>query len=363
VVIGKNIVRISLAALLCCGLQPQRADALELDGNNDGKLDDIYISSTITRDSELSAGLAGKQNYSEVLDIYASITPSANAQSILAAADYAAMRTLLTAQLYDADLQTAAGADAAGNSTYFGKNSGGTVGFHAFPTGSLLQGYDADLATAAGANAASASTYFGKDSGGTVGFHSLPTVSAPAWLPSSGPTADNQIIQSTGVGTSAWTSIIDGLINDAGTGTDDLLSASEINTRIATSAATKQAADADLTKDALEFVFGGTGTAIAAGGTVRLVAPWNATITGVEAYCTPSGSISWDVQKATGANFPTLASIVASTPPTVSSSTKLTANPMTGWTTTVAEGEVFDAIVGASPSGPTLCTLKLQVAK
>lgn len=59
----------------------------------------------------------------------------------------------------------------------------------------------------------------------TIG--SLPGGS-PSWLPSSGPTADNQIIQATGSGVSIWTSIIDGLINDAGTSTDDLWSASKI---------------------------------------------------------------------------------------------------------------------------------------
>ena len=48
-----------------------------------------------------------------------------------------------------------------------------------------------------------------------------------AWMPTSGPTAANQIIQATGSGASAWTSIVQGLINDAGTGTDDLWSASK----------------------------------------------------------------------------------------------------------------------------------------
>ena len=57
--------------------------------------------------------------------------------------------------------------------------------------------------------------------------------SLPSWLPSTGPTADNQIIQATGSGTAEWTSTIDGMINDAGTGTDDLLSAYEIGARIA----------------------------------------------------------------------------------------------------------------------------------
>lgn len=89
----------------------------------------------------------------------------------------------------------------------------------------------------------------------------------PAWLPSAAPTADNMIIQATGgcsdlqytdqatceanSGTwtppvGAWTSIIDGLINDAGTGTDDLLSASEIDTRISSAGAFYQLADGDL---------------------------------------------------------------------------------------------------------------------
>lgn len=95
----------------------------------------------------------------------------------------------------------------------------------------------------------------------------LTNIPMPAWLPSAAPTADNMIIQATGgcsdsqytdqatceanSGTwtppvGAWTSIIDGLINDAGTGTDDLLSASEINTRISSAGAFYQAADGDL---------------------------------------------------------------------------------------------------------------------
>lgn len=48
------------------------------------------------------------------------------------------------------------------------------------------------------------------------------------------PSADNQMLQATGVGSCQWVSVIDGLINDAGTENDDLLSAMEIDTRIAT---------------------------------------------------------------------------------------------------------------------------------
>ena len=95
----------------------------------------------------------------------------------------------------------------------------------------------------------------------------LTNIPLPTWLPTAAPTADNMIIQAAGgcsniaytdqaaceanSGTwtppvGAWTSIIDGLINDAGTGTDDLLSASEIDTRISSAGAFYQAADGDL---------------------------------------------------------------------------------------------------------------------
>ncbi|MDX9833017.1 MAG: hypothetical protein RBU35_22295, partial [Anaerolineae bacterium] len=95
----------------------------------------------------------------------------------------------------------------------------------------------------------------------------LTNIPTPTWMPSSAPAADNMIIQATGgcsdlqytdqatceanSGTwtppvGAWTSIIDGLINDAGTGTDDLLSASEIDTRISSAGAFYQLADGDL---------------------------------------------------------------------------------------------------------------------
>ena len=95
----------------------------------------------------------------------------------------------------------------------------------------------------------------------------LTNIPLPTWMPSAAPPADNMIIQATGgcsnitytdqatcednSGTwtppvGAWTSIIDGLINDAGTGTDDLLSASQIDSRISSAVALYQVADADL---------------------------------------------------------------------------------------------------------------------
>lgn len=54
-------------------------------------------------------------------------TPSAGTDTVSITAN--------TYQAYDADLTTAAGATGAGNSKYFGTNSGGTAGFYDLPTG------------------------------------------------------------------------------------------------------------------------------------------------------------------------------------------------------------------------------------
>lgn len=89
------------------------------------------------------------------LAIYSGITPSVNVQSFLGASDYSSMRTFLglvigtNVQAYDPDLATASTANGASNSTYFGKNSTGTVGFHSLPPADL--GFGVDAPGAAGA--------------------------------------------------------------------------------------------------------------------------------------------------------------------------------------------------------------------
>ena len=60
-----------------------------------GTLPDSVIPSTVTRDSELTAGLATKQDANTNLTTFANITPSANIISLLTAADYPAVRGLL----------------------------------------------------------------------------------------------------------------------------------------------------------------------------------------------------------------------------------------------------------------------------
>ncbi len=95
------------------------------------------------------------QAYDADLTTYAGITPSANVQSLLGAADYAAMKVLLglvigtNVQAYDADLDTASTAGAAAVSTYFGKNAAGDVGFHVLPDAELAFTIDAPGASGA----------------------------------------------------------------------------------------------------------------------------------------------------------------------------------------------------------------------
>ena len=92
------------------------------------------------------------------LDTYAGITPSSNVQSVLSAADYAAIRTLLglvigtNVQAYDADLTTYAGISPSANV----QSVLGAADYAAIRTllglviGTNVQAFDADLSTWAG---------------------------------------------------------------------------------------------------------------------------------------------------------------------------------------------------------------------
>lgn len=65
-----------------------------------GTVADARIASTIARDSEVSSAISALSSVYQAkdttLDTYAGIDPSANVQSVLSAADYAAIRTLLS---------------------------------------------------------------------------------------------------------------------------------------------------------------------------------------------------------------------------------------------------------------------------
>lgn len=108
--------------------------------------------------SSIQTQLNGKQAADADLTTYAGITPSANIQTFLGAADYAAMRTQLglvvgtNVQAYDADLTTYAGITPSANTQTFL----GAADYAAMRTqlglvvGTNVQAYDADLTTYAG---------------------------------------------------------------------------------------------------------------------------------------------------------------------------------------------------------------------
>jgi len=185
-------------------------------------------------DAEIDGLLGLKQGADADLNIYAGITPSANVQSLLGAANYGAIRGLLDIEAgtdfntYDADLTSASGASAAGASKYWGTNASSVAGFYDLPSGgsslpngtvvnqilqwngsvwaatssvegliddtatngdadalwsadhtydliAIKQDTDADLTTAAGASSAGVSKYFGTNSSSVAGFHDLPS--------------------------------------------------------------------------------------------------------------------------------------------------------------------------------------------
>ncbi len=295
---------------------------VELDTNGDGKIDDLLLPSTITRDSELSAGLAGKQNTLGFTPEDAAHKGQANGYAGLGAdgkvpagqlpastgtddqtasevpatpwGSYTAINVQALMLEVDTALRALVGGGgsmtwpgSAGVAVYGGSNAWGSsllVGSGAnnlvqlngsaqlpavsaalltnFPilnqnttgtaagltaqyinwesaSGGSSIGNKPTLGTASALNVGTAAGNIVQlDSSGALpavsaaNLTNLPSASLPSWLPSTGPTADNQIIQATAAGSSGWTDVFDGLINDAGTGTDDLLSAAEITSRM-----------------------------------------------------------------------------------------------------------------------------------
>lgn len=118
---------------------------------------------------------------------------------------------------------------------------------------------------------------------------------------------------------------------------------------------------ADVLQGALIFTLYPEGaTGIAGDGEV----PFDCTITGVRALADQSGSIQVDIWKDSYANFPptNADSITASAPVTISSATKSEDLTLTGWTTTLSEGDLLRFNVD-SVTSITRCLIVLDVRK
>jgi len=113
----------------------------------------------------------------------------------------------------------------------------------------------------------------------------------------------------------------------------------------------------------LRVTFDGGGSAITTGsGTkVNVVAPISGTITSNTMLADQSGSCVIGISKSNFAGFPgSLTSIVASAPPTLSSSQKSTDSALTGWSTSVTAGDILQFSVTSATTVQRV-TVSLQI--
>lgn len=116
---------------------------------------------------------------------------------------------------------------------------------------------------------------------------------------------------------------------------------------------------------AIKVVLDGAGSAITTGIKVyALSIPYACTINSVTVLADQSGSIVLDIWKDTYANYPpTVAdTIVASAKPTLTTATKSVDTTLTGWSTSIAEGDILRINVD-SASTVTWVEMTLKVTK
>jgi len=114
----------------------------------------------------------------------------------------------------------------------------------------------------------------------------------------------------------------------------------------------------------LTFVIDGGGSAISTGEKGHLEVPFACTILQATLLADQSGSIVVDIWKDTYANFPPTDadSITASAPPTISSAQKSQDSMLSGWTTSIAAGDILAFNVDSAAT-ITRCTVALKVKK
>ena len=114
----------------------------------------------------------------------------------------------------------------------------------------------------------------------------------------------------------------------------------------------------------IPFIIDGGGETITTGIKGDLEIPFACTITGVTLQGDASGSIVVDIWKDTYANFPpTVAdTITASAKPTLSSADKSQDTTLTGWTTSIAAGDILRFNVD-SIATLTRCTISLTIIR
>jgi hypothetical protein len=126
----------------------------------------------------------------------------------------------------------------------------------------------------------------------------------------------------------------------------------------------KRAAATLFTTGTILFIIDGGGSAITTGEKGDLTIPFACTINEWTLLADQSGSIVVDIWKDTYANYPpTVAdTITASAKPTISTATKGQSSTLTGWTTSIAAGDILAFNVD-SASTVQRVTLSLKVTR
>lgn len=112
---------------------------------------------------------------------------------------------------------------------------------------------------------------------------------------------------------------------------------------------------------ALTAIFDGGGAELEVGATVDIPVPFACTITAATLVADQAGDLELEIETVSYAGFPgSLASIVASAPPALSSADKSQDTTLTGWTTAIGAGTIVRVSV-TSAATITRATLTLTL--
>lgn len=156
-----------------------------------------------------------------------------------------------------------------------------------------------------------------------------------------------------------------GVLSAAAAGTDYLAPAAiGVTVQAYDATIVNAAAIANTKLDAIEFVIDGGGATITTGVKGYLEIPYACTITRSTLLADQSGSIVVDIFKDSYANYPPVVGdkITASAPPTISAATKAQDSTLTGWTTSIAAGDILAFNVNSITTCQRV-TISLRVTK
>ena len=115
------------------------------------------------------------------------------------------------------------------------------------------------------------------------------------------------------------------------------------------------------TAGAVGVTIDGNGSVITSGskGYRRMAGSW--TITAWSLIADVSGTVSFTIKKCTTGEFPTTASIVAAANPALSSQQLNSSSSLGTWTVAIADGDILEWVIDASPTPATITRVTLQV--